>query len=358
MHLVLLCTSAHATGARAHHLLLSSGEIAIEHDHVEIRLDIAAEDLLHWHAIQPDENGDVARLAIADAAERHAGLLERVLVLRSADGSRLATECRLNPGDWPAAESYALGKLRALRVNYSCRNPLSAQTSFLVLRLQPDAFPMDIPWQLVLSVRRGSPDAAEIIRLTSRGNTEVLELSAHADRRGLCVREAGAQARFTELYADVTVREEAVDVDVSIPLPLLSTWLPVPVDGDDFLEPMYIGSILESSRKLIEHGLVVQSTQPCEVQPIDVQFASLTGELPAASRINLWTARLQARLRFKLQDPRRATLTWRLFNAGVVAARAVVRCADRCADYSVTTYEPTVSLCDPQSEHGRTSPSP
>jgi len=350
---------AFAAPAFAHSFFVSRGEVVVHTDHVGVKLELAVEDLLHWYDLRPDADGKLDSAAVVKAANAHTFVLERTLMVRDQAGNRLNGECQPAQTDWPAdgpIDSSALG-----RATYAWKFPMPDATSFLLFQICPNALPLEIPWQVVLAARGASQSTDTVLRLTTRGNVEVLELSwdngepkvitaQPALEDGRC---AGCDQRgptqFKEICADIEIGDDVMKVSVSVPLALLATWMNVPVDGEAFVSPQEQALVIASARDLITNAIDVESggnvlaAQAIAIQvvPIAPQATNLAGE---AKRLSLWSGRVLARLRFR--NPNRldsATLQWKLFNGGVLNAHAVIRVDGDCIEHDFSTYRPILN---------------
>jgi hypothetical protein len=356
---MLLVSFALGTPALAHSLFVSRGEIVVHADHVDVHLELAVEDLLHWYDLRPEADGKISKAAVMEAADEHAFVLERALIVRDNAGNRLNGECQLARTHWPADSSFdslALG-----RAKYTWKFPLPGATSLLLLQLSPHALPIEIPWQVVLTAHGASQTTGTVLPLTTRGNVEVLELSWDKGEpkviaaqttleHGRCTGcdQRGA-ARFKELCADIEIGDDGMEVSVSVPLSLLMTWVNVSVDGEAFVSPQEQALVIASARDLVTHSIDVETNDGVlTAQALDIEMVSIaprTTDLPGGiERLSLWSGRVLARLRFR--NPSRldfARLRWNLFNGGLLSARAVIRADGDCIEHDFSTYRPTLN---------------
>lgn len=356
---VLPACMAFAEPAFAHSFFVSRGEVVVHADHVGVMLELAIEDLLHWYDLRPDADGKLDRGAVMEAANAHAFVLERTLIVRDHAGNRLNGECQPVKAEWPANSPLDSSALE--RVKYTCKFLLPGVTPFLLFQLRSETLPIDIPWQVVLSGRGASQSAGDSLRLTTRGNVEVLELSwdngepkvmtaqtalehrrcAGCDQRG--------PAQFKEICADIEIGDDVMDVSLSVPLALLATWVNVPVDGEAFVGPQEQALVIASARDLVTYAVNVEAIdgvlEPRIIDILMVPIATSTSnQLQSVGRLSLWSGRVLARLRF--QNPNRldsAKLRWKLFNGGVLNAHAVIRADEDSIEHDFSTYQPILN---------------
>lgn len=341
---------AHATRpnlVHAHNIHLTGGEMTINSTHVVIHLNVSAEDWLHWYEIRPDENGQIAGSTLTDAAQRHVQFLEEVLVLRDSAGKRMAFRCRSAVPHWSRTDSYLARDARNFFTEYECNTELAEPGSLFVLQLQPSAFPVDVLWQVVLSVHSDPLVSESVVRLTSRGNAELIDLSpteAITPESASC--ESRGRARFQEICAQLSANGGNFEINLSIPLPLLSTWLSVPADSDGFLNKEHHDSILKQAEELIQKNIQISAGSPIELKINSIELLPFNADRSRSEKLTLWTTRLGARLQYNLAGAQDVELNWGLFNAAVLSAH-LIHCTDsHCRELVVTTYDPTISLAD------------
>jgi len=334
-----------AAPAHGHTLLMTRGEAVIHADHVAVELQVAAEDLLHWQAISPDADGRISLLSLGDAAERHAATLQRVFVIREAKGNRLTCEPFRAEPSWRSESSADLHELRKLHATYRSICAWSTAPRFLTFQLLMTGSDIGVLWQVVLAVHGADAGHAQALRLTSRGNAETVEIAWRGGQAEiLAARIAGectacadrGVARLKELCADIDIADEAIVVRLSIPLPLLQTWITLPNSDGEFLDQ---DSVKEAAYALAARAVAVEFNGKLVAAEVgDLRFVSLDRQ---SSSISLWTGRMSAQLRFRgVVDADRVGLHWNLFNSAVVTATAFIRSDGGCSEHEFSTYQP------------------
>ena len=353
---VTAASLALAAPAYGHSFFVSRGEVVVHADHVDVTLELEAADLLHWYDLRPDADGKLGRAAVMETAHTHAFILERSLVVRDQTGNRLRGECRLSQYQWSDDNSFDSPK--GGQATYTWKFPLPDTVQFLMFQLRGDALPFEIPWQVVLTARGASQTTDTGLRLTTRGNVEVLELSwdkgepkvitaQTALEHGRCAAcDQRGPAQFKEICADIEIGDDVMEVSVSVPLALLATWINVPVDNEAYVGPQEQALVIASAADLIAGAIEVQSGGAVLTpRVIAVQLVPIAGRptdlLGGVESLSLWSGRVLARLRF--QNPNRldsAKLQWKLFNSGVLNAHAVIRADGDSIEHDFSTYQP------------------
>jgi hypothetical protein len=205
--------------------------------------------------------------------------------------------------------------------------------------------------KLDLEVVSDGLDAAERVHLTSGGNAETLSFEWEPGRRtpkshDPCSLDGTARG-LKRVQGLLTIGDQDVRLSVSIPLPMLETWLPVPRMHRDVLaadeQAAVRGAVLDLVRErasLSIDGRAVGATSD------DVVFLGLDDSAAASPPIgplSAWTARARVSLVFDATRPDRADVDWRLFNAAILTGRLVVQDGSGCTLHRVSTYEPVVS---------------
>ncbi len=337
--------------AMAHSLLVSRGEAVMHTDRIAVEIEIAAEDLLHSHAVAMDEQGRFRLGALAAAARAHTVTLDRTLVIRNTEGNRLQGGPFDAQVDWSSGGAVELRDLRRQYVKYTSTYVLPSSSGFVFFQLLPVDRSMIVPWQLVLNVR-GESQMGQIVRLTSRGNVESVELSwedgqpsvlpaPHRAEAGSCTPcESRGAARFKQVCADIEVDEPDMDVRLSIPLPLLSTWIALEADDDEFLDLSEQIAAQKSVLTLVHSAIAARNQAgPLSAEMLDVRFVS--GAETTTDRISVWTGGLRAHARFHgTGQVDSFVLRWGLFNGAVLSGVANIHASGRCTEHEFSTYRP------------------
>jgi len=218
---------------------------------------------------------------------------------------------------------------------------------------------MEIPWQIVLAVRGADQEQGQIVRITSRGNAETVELVRHdghvtvrtdEDRGTAGVAcapfDARGSARFKEVFAEIEPEGEGVRVRLSIPLPLLETWMDLPRKQGGSINNGELAAVAGPLRSLIEGAIGLEfdgRNIPAEVRSMDL-VGPHSAESPAAAAdypLSLFTSRVVAELWFPCgSQPRQLILHWKLLNNAVLSAWAAIHCDGVCTEHLFSAYRP------------------
>jgi len=337
--------------AMAHSLLVSRGEAVMHTDRIAVEIEIAAEDLLHSHAVAMDEQGRFRLGALAAAARAHTVTLDRTLVIRNTEGNRLQGGPFDAQVDWSSGGAVELRDLRRQYVKYTSTYVLPSSSGFVFFQLLPVDRSMIVPWQLVLNVR-GESQMGQIVRLTSRGNVESVELSwedgqpsvlpaPHRAEAGSCTPcESRGAARFKQVCADIEIGDTDSSAWLFIPLPLLSTWITVGAEGDEFLDFAEQAAARESVRPLMRSAIEAHTqVGPLTAEVRDVRFVS--GAEAMTDRISVWTGGVRAHVHFqRAGGVETVALRWGFFNGAVLSATANIHADGRCTEHEFSTYRP------------------
>jgi hypothetical protein len=157
--------------------------------------------------------------------------------------------------------------------------------------------------------------------------------------------ERRGSIRFKEVFAEIEADESGLTVSVSVPLPLLQTWLALPRIDNGFLSPVEMSAVTSEVRALVQGTLRVDF-DGVRTPPDPPRFAFLPatvpfGATPAEQAVSVYNGRLEARLRFPAsQTPGSARIQWNLFNSAVLTAAANLRRGAACTGHVFSTYEP------------------
>ncbi len=355
--------------ASAHTVLLSRGEAVVHDGRIAVEIEVWAEDFLHYYAILPDASGHISWAWLGEAAERHAQTIEESLILRDEDGQRLIGEPAQLRWDAPVDGAIQPEELHRLRARYDLVFQITLRPRLLTFQFRWIGDQAVIPSQLVLDVRGSDQPSGDLVRLTSRGNAETIEVHWHdrkatvdagwidATRIHACAQGAGGPARWKEIFAEIEARAQELEARVFIPLPLLETWIPLPRRDEDFLSLGEQQAALAAIAALIQAALSVETDgNPIPAEILEIAFlpanarrSSLSapdlsplakGGARGGTPISIWTGRLAARLRFRVESTHdQVTLRWNLFNNAVLSVTAALRVGTRCTERVFSTYE-------------------
>lgn len=329
----------------AHGILVSRGAIEFSAERMAISLEVDAEDFLHLYGLGPDRNGQFDRRDLADSAHRYSEVLEAILAVYNADGTRLPAQAAPPAIDWPRNGSIEFDELRRLRVRYALAYPLPPETRFLTFQIVPLGDGFTLPLQFVLNAAPTAGNSPCSLRLTSGGNSETVALD-DSDNTGF----ATAVRRINhlkEISAEVRLDEHHLQVKVVVPVPLLETFLPIPRQFPGILSPSELHAAMPEIIRLFSNALTVQvEDRIVPVEIVKCGWLSLdSAELRQDRPINALTGRLSVALRAHV-PPAVAPpkLRWSLFNPVVLSVAVTIHSANPTEEHALTTYAPEIAM--------------
>ncbi len=339
--------------ALGHTLLVTQGEVVVEECRASVELDVAFEDLVHWYGVGPDSNGFIPTRALADIVERHALALHRIFMIRDSAGIPLPSEPFGVHFEPPADTLITLGTLRSLRAKYTTTFSYPRAPRFLTFQLLMGNDCPSVFWQTLLSVHGGQDEGGRVLRLTSRGNAETVELLWRDERASLapsatqgdsCSGEGAASLK--QICADIHVGTETIEAQITIPLTLLQTWL-VQADHDEgSLTPDEQKSATSEIRSLLADALSVESQgRKYSGDILGITFLPLEArnrDSPVENqRVSLLTGRVKALIRFgPFATLEQTDFQWNLFNNAVLSVSATFDGSDPVVRHEFSTYQP------------------
>jgi hypothetical protein len=362
--------------AHGHTILITRGEAVIHEDHLAMRLEVSAEDFLHdpTFALDPDRHMDDA--FVRQAAIRHRESLRRRVTLRDVGGRPIPASAVSLEWSPPPGRLFSMDEFRRLRLHYKLVFPFDIRPDFLTFQLVDSAGTQTALSQLALLVSGEHQPTGRTLRLTSRGNAETVEVLWQDDRAQIaldtvqhpasdraadteiCVPfEQRGSHRFDEVFAEMHRHSEKVLVTVHVPLPILDTWFrfnrehPGAItSGEQHAAAVPVSQLLQRSISVsVGDKVIAPAELNLRFTPITMRGTAESGPLPADDTadesIGFFTGRLVAVLLFPISvSSDEATLTWNLFNPGVLTAAANVTVDGRCRQHDFTTFEPTLVL--------------
>jgi len=337
--------------AFGHTLLLTPGEVVVEECGASVELEISLEDFIHWYGVGPDSDGFMFTQSVDAILERHSLALHRIFMIRDAGGSPLSSEPFHFHFDWPAENRITFGDLRSLRAKYRTRFSYPCGPRFLTFQLSMADENPGLFWQAVLRIHGTAEEDGRVLRLTSRGNTETIELVWNEKRAVLVRGSEGALAcsgdgvaGLKQICADINIGKESVEVRISIPLALIQTWLSADRNNDEIVDQQEQKSVGNEMESLLARALFLEadgrkhSSQITGVAYLSLDAKDVTG---ASNQVSLHTGRVIARLRFgPFAALDQADFQWNLFNNAVLSVVANV-VSDRAAvSHELSTFQP------------------
>ena len=333
-----------------HTLLVAHGDVMIESCSATVELEISAEDLEHWYRMERGSDGGVSVPSLRSILERHGRTLHQILVIRDADGRPLPSE----PFDFQLDESddevIGAESWRALRVKYATRITYPSFPRFLTFQLwMAGEFP-SVYWQTYFNVHGIVEAPGCVLRLTSRGNAETVEISWEGGQARILPQSSPGSVTnrlglsgLRGISAEIDIGDLDFEIRVEIPLAMLSTWLTLP-GHDEFLDMDEQRSVRLALENLLRPALSIESGgRELEAKVGGVLFRSLEGreaESPV-HRVSLVTGRVTGIIRFRAEKSlEKAQLRWNLFNHAVLSVDGVIQGDGRTIRHTFSTYEP------------------
>lgn len=340
--------------AFAHPFLRSRGDIQVSGRELDVRLQIDAEDLLHYGDLRPDANDRVRTADLWAALARHRVRLADGIALIDDRGDRIAGRVAADQTEITAGPSIALRSLREIRQEMSIRYVLPAASMLLTLRARPESELGRVPWQAVLGVSDRGLSRPQTIVITTGGNAETIRVTPPGDSTTRAAtscscgrRTQDDPARFKEILVDVERDGNGFIVRVSIPAPILETWESIPRADTDAFSAAERERALAGMAAIVDESVMMVSGL-CERSGsvMGASFAT-TADAPhagEAASANFWTSRLVVALRFEVDDAATTpVLHWSLFNSAVFRARARIHGESTCDERDISAYEPFVT---------------
>lgn len=344
----------------AHGLLRSVGQVAIESDHVVVSLEISPEDFTHLFSLQPAADGTVSVETLQKAARAQAIELSTTLKLWNETGETLVGE----PFQWdfvgPTPSKVLWKQLRMMRVHYTTSYRIPNGSSLLTFRMSPEASRPTVAHQWILEVRGLAATSSRTMQLTSRGNAETVELAwsdgaAQPRENSTALHEEPACAppthqngiRIREILVDFERRPESIDVRITVPLPLLETWNPIHRRGEGRFEYDEQAELMKWARSRMRDVLDIHVDG--RVLSSESREFRILGAIPLSDDqrqtppVGYFVSQLEIKERFAWTAPaERLTLTWKLMNNAVHAARVAFHAGETCAAGEFSSYAPTL----------------
>lgn len=354
-----------APAASAHSLLVSRGEAAITSDEVRVTISVFAEDFLHFGTLRVDADGSLALAELTAAAERHAGALAGELAVIDGRGTRLdCIAATARPG-WSATGRATIEELRQLRVRYELTFRLPAPTPVLTFRVAQPEQRMSVQSQCVLRAFCAGSDVHRTLRLTSRGNSEGVELAwiegtprvvaptpATGDVDPAAPFDPHGSLRFNDVCLDVALDNETVRATAYIPLPLWESFEPTNRADENRLTASEADAIRRSAEQRLRGALTIGEDAGRADWPFTVTVDSLhdpafdgAKATDATDAVSFWAARLIVRYEPRTdQEGQGPNLSWNLFNGLVMSAEAVVRSPRGARMLGLSPFERVITL--------------
>lgn len=334
----------------AHNVSNSRGRALIENGRIVVNLNVPTADIVHLYALAPEEDGLLSPSITRKSAQRHASDLSASFRIWDDAGEELA------------AGPFQLNELSSTQVQYTAVYSFLNQPRILSFRFLPVDERFALVRQFTIAVHGSQDPASRTIHLTSRGNVETVEVKwqdssprmraddlSRPDEATAC-RVFGDRSddRFRQVFVEAKVQADSVEASISVPLPLLETWLPVPRRAEGALDLQEMQAVIRMTRSLMESALEAESggrQLPCELVELNVMSAAepVPPAAAAKSTIGFFSSRLQAELRCSVSaQVDSLNLQWMLVNSLVLSVPAAVHADGRCQAGEFSTYQPSI----------------
>ncbi len=218
-------------------------------DRMELKIAVMPEDFLLVYGLYANAESRIATDDIAKSAEQHKKYLLEGLIVRDADGNRLAGKVVKVEMPTLAADGLPVEDLMATTIVYHLEYPLPQPPSQLTFQQHfgGEAFAMPAMVNLVVT-REGLPPESPV-EIPGVENVETIAFDWNETSRTVTGDYAETMAReeaqrkqdlgiasYAATYTFVYIQNEEVRVEILMPLLTLETWQPVPRTNADFLE--------------------------------------------------------------------------------------------------------------------------
>ena len=349
----LLCLLLAVRPLLAHPISLVSIDALVHRDRLEMKLAVMPEDFLLVYGLSANAESRLAKEDILKSAEKHKQFLLDGLIVRDADGNRLAgrvTGVQIPP---LPPEGLPVTELMATTLVYQVEYPLARPPSNLTFQQNFGAGSMPIPALVTLVLtREGLPPEAPL-RVPGEEGAATIALDWRETARSTAADYAETRAReeekrkldmgissYAATYTFVYIRNEEVRVEILMPLLTLETWHPVARTNRDFLEVSEqlaarepLEQFFARQNELKVDGVVVKpKLDRLDFYGVDFKDFAMRA---APQRLSAWTARVGAILTYStIGAPGHVDLKWTLFNDEMLAARAVIFAYDKGARFT------------------------
>lgn len=359
-----LAALALARGVSAHPISVNAAAVEVHTNQVTARVEVMCEDfvLLYGYSAGPDFH--IARADLQDGIRRHGGMLLRDFMVRNRDGHLLTGRVERVESPEIPEKGLMADELMSVKVAYHLLFPTPRPPDYLTFQQKigtaDGAF---LPSILQMTVRQAGREALPDVVLTGEGNVETCEFdwgnsvvtgapaaaseTAPAPPKNMGIESYGA------VYGFIYIEPAEVRVEVLLPLLTLESWLPVTRANKDFIEvdeqkaaAAPLREFFQKHNKVMIDGLeVAPVVQRLDFYGVDFKDFAARAE---PTRLSAWTARVGVILSYSTKGlPRQVDVTWDLFNAQVLSARAAVFSGAEGKRTLFTTYKPVYTWRNP-----------
>lgn len=342
--------------ASAHPIAVNRGVVTVHKDRITVSLQVTGEDLLHQDA-SLQRLDRLSSQQLDGAFERYAARLCRMLVLRDISGRRMEgkiDEWHVTPIKQDVLE---YRDFRAIRATFLLEYPTVRPPALVTFRQEDPEQSARMPVQFALLVRQLPIGGERSIRLTAGGNAETLEFDwsdGHPSNAGalhdVCKADDGpASNRFNSVLAILRIEQNALKMDIRVPVPLMETWVAIPRREPDFLHADDQRAALPRLTEFFSTlHLVELNARPVRAQLRHVGIigpaASGSDAETAPQTLGIFTARVAVSIEYGIsEEVRDVEITWGLFNNAVLTTDVTLIDGESARSHQFSTYAPKLS---------------
>lgn len=350
----------------AHPVSIISIEALVHRDRMEMQIAVMPEDFLLIYGLYANSESRIATDDIAKSAEKHKRYLLDGLIVRDAEGNRLAGQ--VVKVEMPAlpAEGLPVTDLMATTIVYHLEFPLAKPPTHLTFQQHFGGSAFAMPAIVDLGVTREGLPPEPLVRIPGDESVETITFDWNETSRTVTGDYAEQKAReeakrkqdmgitsYSATYTFVYVENEEVRVEILMPLLTLETWQPVARTNADFIEVAEQGAARGPLEKFFTgqnevkiDGVVVKpKLDRLDFYGVEFKDFALRAE---PHRLSAWTARVGAMLTYSTKGaPGHVDLKWTLFNNEMLAARAVVFAYDQGTRFTFYPQHPVFQWTNP-----------
>ena len=363
---VTLCLLLAAPSLSAHPISIVKSEALVHRDRMEMKVAVMPEDFLLVYGLYANAQSRIATEDIAKSAEKHRKYLLDGLIVRDADGSRLAG--KVVNIEMPAlpAEGLPVTDLMATTIVYHFEYPLAKPPTHLTFQQHFGGDSIAIPAITELVVTREGLPPEPAVCIPGDESVVTLAFDWNETSRSVTGDYAETKAReeekrkqdmgftsYSATYTFVYIQNEEVRVEILMPLLTLEMWQPIARTNADFIEVpeqraarRTLEAFLTGQNEMTIDGVVVKPRlDRLDFYGIDFKDFAMRAE---PRRLSAWTARVGAILIYSSKGaPGHVELKWTLFNNEMLAARAVIFAYDKGSRFTFYPREPLFKWDNP-----------
>src|ERR1039458_3758910 len=356
---VVLCLLLTAPSLSAHPISIIRSEALVHRDRMEMKVAVMPEDFLLVYGLYANAQSRIATEDIAKSAEKHRKYLLDGLIVRDADGSRLAG--KVVNIEMPAlpAEGLPVTDLMATTIVYHLEYPLAKPPTHLTFQQHLGGDSIAIPAITELVVTREGLPPEPAVCIPGDESVVTLAFDWNETSRSVTGDYAETKAReeekrkqdmgfssYSATYTFVYIQNDEVRVEILMPLLTLEMWQPIARTNADFIEVpeqraarRTLEAFLTGQNEMTIDGVVVKPRlDRLDFYGIDFKDFAMRAE---PRRLSAWTARVGAILIYSSKGaPGHVELKWTLFNNEMLAARAVIFAYDKGSRFTFYPREP------------------